>query len=107
MLARGERNGARVTQSRLLNSRQRSATLKQLVDERSFLSGRGVFVDLNIVRVRHSRSNAHHALRIETELHVEQIPKTAEKKRGRSHEDEGERKFRNDQQAPRPRPFSR
>src|SRR4029077_14050427 len=67
-------NGARITESSLFDARQGPATAKQLANEWRFLGSRRVFVDLEIVRVRHSRSDGHYALRIETKAHIEQIP---------------------------------
>src|SRR4029077_14637568 len=64
-------NGARIAESNLFDPRQGPATAKQLTNKWRFLSSRRVFVDLGIVRVRHSRSNGHDALRIETKAHIE------------------------------------
>src|SRR4029077_10308453 len=52
-------NSARIAESNLFDPRQGTATAKQLADEWRFLSSRGVFIDLGIVRVRHSCSNSH------------------------------------------------
>src|SRR4029077_14064216 len=98
-------NGSGIAESRFFNSRQKFATAKKLPHERRFLSCGSVFVDLDVVWIRHSRSHHHYALRIESQLDVEQVPKAVQKKSGGNHQYQRKREFGYDQRLARPGAF--
>src|SRR5690348_1251561 len=102
-----QRNRSRIAESRFFNTLQRSATAKKFSHERRFLRCGCVFVDPDVVRIRHSRSHHHHALRTESQLDVEQVPKAVQKKARGNHQYQRKREFGYDQRLARPSAFAR
>ena len=68
-----------------------------------FLGSGSVNVRLGIVRHRQPGLHRHHPVGIETELHLEQIPETAQQKPRRHHQHQRERQFPDHQHAARAR----
>ena len=82
---------------RFFYARQGSAAAKNLAQQDRFLGGGLVDIRTGIVGPRQPGLNGHDAVRIETGLHLEQVPETAQQKAGGDHEHEGERQFTDDQ----------
>src|SRR6202050_1799593 len=86
-----------VADGRFFYARQGSAAAKNLAQQDRFLGGGSVDIGSGIVGPRQPGLNGHDAVRIETGLHLEQVPKTAQQKARGDHEDERERQFTDDQ----------
>src|ERR1700723_2209199 len=86
-----------VADGRFFYARQSSAAAKNLVQQDRFLRGGSVDIRSGIVGPRQPGLNRHDAVRIETGVHLEQVPKTAQQKARGDHEHERERQFTDDQ----------
>src|ERR1700733_22354 len=86
-----------VADGRFFYARQASAAAKNLAQQHRFLRGGSVDIRSGIVGPRQPGLNGHDAGRIETGLHLEQVPKTAQQKARGDHEHERERQFTDDQ----------
>ena len=86
-----------VADGRFFYARQGSAAAKNLAQQDRFLRGGLIGIRRGIVRPRQPGLNGHHAVRIETGLHLEQVPETAQQKARGDHEHQGERQFTDDQ----------
>src|SRR6202522_2006284 len=86
-----------IADGRFLYTRQSSAAAKNLAQQNRFLGGTLVDIGSGIVRSGQPGLKGHNAVRIETGLHLEQVPKTTQQKARGDHEHEGERQFTDDQ----------
>src|ERR1700728_3266295 len=96
-MAMPQGNSSPVANGRFFYARQGSAAAKNLAHQDRFLGGGSVDIRTGIVRPRQPGLNGHDAVRIETGLHLEQVPETAQQKAGGDHEHEGERQSTDDQ----------
>src|SRR5882757_8528840 len=86
-----------VADGRFFYTRKGSAAAKNLAHQDRFLSGGPVDIRRGIVGPRQPGLNGYDAVRIETGLHLEQVPETAQQKTRGDHEHERERQFTDDQ----------
>src|SRR6202044_3025938 len=86
-----------VADGRFFYAWQDSAAAKNLAQQDRFLRRGSVDILTGIVRPRKPGLNGHNAVRIETGLHLEQIPKAAQQKTRGDHEHQGERQFTDDE----------
>src|SRR6202046_3228760 len=96
-MAMPQGNSSPVADGRFFYARQGSAAAKNLAQQDRFLGGGSVDIRRGIVGPRQPGLNGHDAVRIETGLHLEQVPKTAQQKARGDHEHGRERQFTDDQ----------
>src|ERR1700722_15215198 len=94
-----------IADGRFLYTRQSSAAAKNLAQQNRFLGGTLVDIGSGIVRSGQPGLKGHNAVRIETGLHLEQVPKTTQQKARGDHEHEREPQFTDDQNLAGARPF--
>ena len=86
-----------VADGRFFYARQGSAAAKNLAQQDRFLRRGSIDIRTGIVGPRQPGLNGHDAVRIETGLHLEQVPETAQQKARGDHEHQRERQFTDDQ----------
>jgi hypothetical protein len=89
-LAMAQGKPRRITDSGFFHARQRPDATESFAQEHRFLRGGVVNVGAGIVGIRKRGLDCHHSSGIEAELHLEQVPETAQQEAGGDHQHQGE-----------------
>jgi hypothetical protein len=96
-------DGCKASDGYFLDAGQSCAAANEFANEWRLLRGGSIDIGGWIVGHREPGAHGHYVLRIESELHLEQIVEAAQQKAGGNHEHQGERELGNDEQTARAR----
>ena len=84
-----QRNRGEITDGHLLHTREGRGPTENFAQERSLLRGGSIDVGGRIIGDGQPGANRHDVLRIEAEMHLQQIPETAQQQARGDHQHEG------------------